>query len=273
MTGSGAEADAIDTSPAGALSIVVPAFNERRRLPETLSRLRDFARHSAWGVQCVIVDDGSTDGTQDVIHADARSAADDAPRTERFSVRLLRHDRRRGKGAALRAGMLAAEGDCLLACDADLSTPIGELARLSPWLERGYDVAIGSRDLPDSRLDPPQPRARRLAAWTFRALRRRLLLPEIRDTQCGFKLFRRAAAQEIFRRTREDGWLIDVEALALAENLGYRVREVGVTWRDDPDSRVRVWRDAGPALAALLRIRRRLRNLGQGARPDGPERP
>ena len=157
--------------------------------------------------------------------------------------------------------MLAAAGTHLLMSDADLSTPIGEVVKLCDWLERGYDVVIGSRDRPESRLDPPQPWRRRLPAWAFRALRRRLLLPELRDTQCGFKLFRREAAREVFARQTVDGWLFDCEVLALADRLGYRIKEVGVTWRHHPHSRVSVWRTMFTALPTLLAIRRRVRHV------------
>jgi dolichyl-phosphate beta-glucosyltransferase len=122
-------------------------------------------------------------------------------------------------------------------------------------------VAIGSRDLPDSILDPPQPLGRRLLAWGFRALRRRLLLAAIRDTQCGFKLFTRPAAFAIFTRQTIDGWLFDCEVLGLAERLGQRIREVGVVWRNRPYTRVQAGREMCRALPTLLAIRRRLASL------------
>jgi dolichyl-phosphate beta-glucosyltransferase len=232
------------------LSIVIPAYNEARRIRQTLHALRDYARARALICELIVVDDGSADSTAAVVES-----TDVAPAT----LVMLRLPRNRGKGAAVREGMLAAGGELLLLCDADQSVPIAELERLLPWLERGFDVVIGSRDLPDSRLDPPQPLLRRLMAWVFRAVRRRLLLPAIRDTQCGFKLFRRAAAREVFASAREDGWLFDCEILALAQARGYCIREVGVTWRDVPASRVRPLREAVRALCGLVRIRRRLR--------------
>jgi hypothetical protein len=154
--------------------------------------------------------------------------------------------------------MLAATGELVLMCDADLSTPVAEVERLLEWLERGYAVVIGSRDMRESVLDPPQPRLRRWAAWGFRAIRRRLLLGELRDTQCGFKLFRREAAQQIFSRQTIDGWLFDCEVLGIAERLGYRIKEVGVVWGNNPDSRVKPVREALLAVPTLLAIRRRL---------------
>jgi dolichyl-phosphate beta-glucosyltransferase len=157
--------------------------------------------------------------------------------------------------------MLAATGDLLLMCDADLSAPIAEIEKLRKWIEWGYDVAIGSRDMPDSVLDPPQPLPRRLASWSLRTIRRRMLLRELHDTQCGFKLFRRDVAREVFARATHDGWLFDCEILGIADKLGYRIREVGVRWRDDRESRVRLLPALTGSISELLAIRRRLRNI------------
>lgn len=231
------------------LTIVVPAFNEASRIGQTLRHLRDFASAGDHPCDLIVIDDGSTDGTADIV----RRFSDPA-----LSVRLITTPANRGKGHAVRAGLLAAAGELVLMCDADLSTPLDQFARLVPWLERGYDVVVGSRDQPDSCLDPPQPAPRRWAAWTFRAIRRRVLLPELRDTQCGFKLLRGEAARDIAARLTIDGWLFDCELLGLAERLGYRIREVGVVWRSVPHSRVRVLPEALRTLPELWAIRRRL---------------
>ena len=234
------------------LSIVVPAYKEAQRIGPTLEALRDYIAASAARCELIVVDDGSRDGTVDVVR---RFAA------EGLVLRLLVNPANRGKGYSVRQGMLAAAGKVLLMCDADLSAPISEAGKLLAWLERGYDVVVGSRDMPDSVLDPPQPLLRRLLAWGFRALRRRLLLPDLLDTQCGFKCFRREVARAVFSRAKVDGWLFDCEALGIADRLGSRIKEVGVVWRNHPDSRVRVWREALTALPRLLSIRRRLSRL------------
>ncbi len=244
---------------APSLSIIIPAYNEAARIGETLEKLREYVNNTAQGTsaydgpggscEILIVDDGSADNTGAVAQAFAG---------QELRFRVLRHMPNRGKGYSVRAGMLAASGELLLMTDADLSASIDELDRLLPWIDQGYDIVIASRDMPDSRLDPPQPLARRLAAWAFRALRRGLLLPELRDTQCGFKLFTRRAAQDIFRRTTVDGWLFDCEVLALAQRLGYSIKEVGIVWRHREDSRVRPWRTALGALPTLFAIRRRV---------------
>ena len=238
-----------DLSPPD-LSIIVPAFNESRRIGPTLEAIRAYVAGNNLHCELVVVDDGSRDHTAEVVRA-----AEVRP----LVVNLLSNERNHGKGHAVRKGMLAAQGELLLLCDADMSTPIAEFGKLRPWLDQGCDVVIGSRDLPASRLDPPQPLPRRLAAWTFRALRRRLLLSELQDTQCGFKLFRRAVARRVFAQATIDGWLFDCEILALAANAGYRIKEVGVVWQNHPDTRVRALREVFTALPTLLAIRRRTR--------------
>ena len=236
------------------LSIIVPAYNEARCIATTLARIRSYAVDRNRRCEVIVVDDGSADGTSDIVR---RFAA------EPLVLRLLVSPANRGKGHAVREGTLAATAELALMCDADLSTPIEELEKLLSWLERGYDVVIGSRDMPESLLDPPQPRLRRWLAWGFRAIRRRLLLPELRDTQCGFKLFRGGAARDVFSRQTVDGWLFDCEVLGLADRLGYRIKEVGVVWGNNPDSRVKPVREALLAVPTLLAIRRRLAKVSK----------
>jgi dolichyl-phosphate beta-glucosyltransferase len=176
-----------------------------------------------------------------------------------MSYRVLCHAPRRGKGYAVRRGVMESAAELVLLCDADLSVPLGEFAKLRSAIDAGAEVAIGSRDVPGAWLDPPQPWARRLGAALFKAVRRRLLLRGIADTQCGFKLFRGGVARELFAAARIDGWMFDCEILALAAARGLVVREMGVTWRDRADSRVRPLRDAPGVLRDLLWIWRRCR--------------
>ena len=192
------------------LTIVIPALNEAGRIGRTIDRIGAWAESRSRSCELIIVDDGSTDGTRDVV---AQTASG------RISVRVLTHPRNLGKGAAVRTGVLAGNGATVLTCDADLAVPIEELAKLEPWLDRGFDVVIGSRDMPDSVLDPPQPLHRRLMALTFRAIRRRLMLSDIRDTQCGFKLFRGEVARSVFARQTMTGWTFDCEVLGIARIL------------------------------------------------------
>lgn len=239
-----------------ALSIIIPAYDEAGRIGATLAAIQAYMVRTGRRYEAIVVDDGSHDATPDIVRRAARATG---------NVRLIVNPSNRGKGYSVRQGMLSATGDLLLMYDADASAPIDQLERLLPWIDRGYDVVIGSRDAPEAQLDPPQPARRRRLAALFRGLRRLLLLPELRDTQCGFKLFRRDVAREVFARQRLDGWLFDCEVLGIADRLGYRIREVGILWRDRPDSRVRVGRAAVGALPTLLWIRLRLREFGPPA--------
>jgi dolichyl-phosphate beta-glucosyltransferase len=239
------------------LSVVIPAYNEARRLPLALGQIRAHAAAArGWEIEVVVVDDGSRDGT-----AEAARRFEPGP----LKVRVLGGPRNRGKGHAVRQGMLAAEGDLLLMSDADMSTPLGEVEKLLPYLEEGYDVVIGSRDHPESILSPPQGWLRRMMGRTLRFGRRLLVLRDLKDTQCGFKLFTREAGRRIFRLVRTENFAFDFEALLLARRLGYAIAEVGVLWCNDPDSRVHVLRDPVRMLGSLASIRWRLRRLERRA--------
>jgi dolichyl-phosphate beta-glucosyltransferase len=235
-----------DRGAGAGLTIVVPAYNEARRLPRTLPRVIEYAKRLGEPAEVIVVDDGSTDGTGDVAAA-AVGVGD--------PVVVLRSQLNRGKGAAVRRGVLAARFDHVLFTDVDLSTPIEEAAKLRAALARGADVAIGSRRLALSDVQVRQPWLRELAGRTFSGLVSVMLLPGISDSQCGFKLFRRAAVRELFGRQRLDGFGFDAEVLWLARRLGYRVAEVPIVWRDDERSKVRLLRDSGGMLLDLGRVR------------------
>lgn len=227
----------------------MPAFNEDRRLGFALEQLKRHFESSPMTVEIIIVDDGSTDDTVGVARA-----FDPGPLT----IRLIRNRVNRGKGYSVRRGMRKAAGRMMLMTDTDQSTPIYELAKVMPFLSDGYDVVIGSRDVDESEITRRQPRYRHGMGLLMRGLRRRLMLRDIKDTQCGFKLFSHRAGKDIFRRVREDGFSFDCEALLLARKMGYRIKEVGVLWCNDPDSRVRAVRDSIRMVIGLVRIRCRL---------------
>ena len=232
------------------LSVVIPAYNEARRLGRSIQSIESYAAHRPqMRIELIIVDDGSTDGTAELARGHSGAT---------LEVRVLVNERNRGKGYSVRRGMLEARGQALLMCDADMSTPIEQVDKLLPHLGAEVGVVIGSRDVAGAVLDPPQGPVRRFIHWSFGVVRRRILLPDIRDSQCGFKLFTRPAAQEIFAREITDGYAFDCEVLGLARAMGHGIREVGVVWRNDPDSAVHLFRAAPTMLRDLLRIRRRL---------------
>jgi dolichyl-phosphate beta-glucosyltransferase len=235
-----------DPADGSGLSIVVPAHNEARRLPRTLPRMIEYAKSLDESVEILVVDDGSTDDTAGIAASIGKAQG---------VVTVLRSDRNRGKGAAVRRGMLAARLGHVLFTDVDLSTPIEEAAKLRAALTGGADVAIGSRRVAGSDVQVHQPWLRELAGRTFSGLVSLLLLPGVRDSQCGFKAFRRSAARALFDRQRLEGFGFDAEVLWLARQLRYRVAEVPIVWRDDRRSNVRLLRDSGGMLLDLGRIR------------------
>ncbi len=237
-------------SPNPYLSIVIPAYNEGRRLGPALSQIRDYIERSGLRAEVVVVDDGSSDDTSEVA-----AAFDPGP----MELRLIHNRINRGKGYSVRRGMRRASGEVLLMSDADQSTPLWELERALPLLAEGADVVIGSRDMPDSVISEHQVWYRKLLGQLLRWMRRHVMLPEIRDTQCGFKLFTRRAGKDIFSRLVDEGFAFDCEVLLLARGLGYDIREIGVTWCNDPDSRVHPFRDPVKMFFSLLKIRWRLR--------------
>ncbi|MDW8343130.1 MAG: glycosyltransferase family 2 protein [Verrucomicrobiae bacterium] len=225
------------------LSVVIPAYNEAARLPRHIEHIRQHLRDRAHEV--IVVDDGSRDDTASV--------------AESLGARVIRLNPNRGKGGAVKAGMLAARGRYVLFTDADESTPIGEVDKLLARLESGYDVAIGSRAVPGAEVKQPQAWYRALAGRLFGLAARALVVRGVHDTQCGFKLFRREVAHAVFPEVESATAIFDIELLARLAQRGYRVAEVPVQWVHDPDTRIpynlrkaiRIW-------AELFRIKRRV---------------
>lgn len=225
------------------LSVVIPAYNEEQRLPRTLARVREFLGARGTRYEILVADDGSRDGTLAAAHSVGGP-----------ELRVLAGERNRGKGHAVRRGMLAARGERRLMTDADLSTPIEELPRLEAALDAGAEVAIGSRAVSGARVEVRQGLLRESAGRLFNRCVRWLLLPELHDTQCGFKLWRSRAAVQAFGPLRLDGFCFDVEALYVASRSGLRIAEVPVVWRNDAATRVGSL-SGSRAFLDLLRIR------------------
>lgn len=208
------------------ISIIIPAYNEEKRLPATLTTVKAYLAATSWEfTEIVVVDDGSRDGT-------AQLACE-------AGVRVLQNPGNRGKGYSVRHGMLEAQGDWLLFSDADLSTPIEEIEKL--WRAVGNehaDAAIGSRDLDRSLIGVRQPLFREMGGRFFNLVIRFITGLPFHDTQCGFKLFEAAAGREIFRRQRVERFGFDVEVLYIAQHLGYRTLEIPVRWNDVAGTKV-----------------------------------
>jgi dolichyl-phosphate beta-glucosyltransferase len=237
------------------VSIVLPAYNEEARLPAGLDRVIAFLAAQPFASEIVVADDGSRDRTPDIVRK-RESITADLPAA--LSIRLVQHERNRGKGAAIRTGVLAANGRYVFFMDADLATPPEDALRLLDRLKEGAPVVIGSRIQPDgSDMRASQPSQRRLVGRLFTMMRKTMgVLPDIDDTQCPMKGFQREAAQAIFRQQRLSGWIFDAEVLHIARALGYVIVSVPVTWHHVDGSRLRVRpQQAWEVLRDLVRLR------------------
>jgi len=233
------------------LSIVIPAFNEQHRLPKTVLETISWCRSNVPGYEILVVDDGSRDDTLEVARLMAESDS---------NVRVLACPHY-GKGAAVRMGMLNASGRCALFMDADGATPLSEIRKLSSKIEEGYAGAIGSRVV----VDPEETCVetslhRKVIGRIFANLVNLVAVKGYRDTQCGFKMFRRDAARELFLRQRLNGFAFDVELLHIAERLSLRVAEVPVNWVNQQESKVDLLRDSLRMFLDMMKIRAMHRN-------------
>lgn len=228
------------------LSIVVPCYNEQDRLPETIERIVGYMDSRGTPYELVLADDGSTDGTRQVM--------DDAAAKHR-AVRIVGLPKNRGKGRALAEGVKATTGLRILVCDADLSTPIEELSELEKAFNAGAGVAIGSRSIKGSRVEIHQPVYRILMGKVFNLIVQATLLPGLWDTQCGFKLFRADLAREVFGALTTDGFAYDPEVLYLARKRGERIAEVPVVWRNSAPTKVAAFRSSLDMFLNVLRVR------------------
>ncbi len=227
------------------LSIIVPAYNEERRLPATLSQVIAFVEAQDVPFEILVVDNGSTDRTAEIAHEFA---------AQHPCLTVLSQPVR-GKGAAVRKGMLQGQGEYLFICDADLAMPIGELDKFLPSTLGEYDVAIASREAPGA-VRYNEPWRRHLMGRVFNLIVRLLAVPGIQDTQCGFKCFRRDKARALIAVQTLNGWAFDVELLHIAQQRGYRIVEVPIHWYYGEGSRISAVRDSWDMLREVFRIRR-----------------
>jgi len=227
-------------------SIVIPAYNEAGRIPATLQAVVECVRQNRWSAEIIVVNDGSTDATAEVVQHIARSAPE---------LRLIENPGNRGKGYSVRAGLLQAFGEIVMFTDADLSAPMEEAQGLFDAIANGADIAIGSRWLETKRQTIRQPFYRRFFGRCFNAVTRLVMGLPFADTQCGFKAFTRDAAQTIFQLQTIERWGFDPEILFIALKRGYRIREVPVSWAHDERSRVSYLKDGLQMLKEIAIVR------------------
>jgi dolichyl-phosphate beta-glucosyltransferase len=214
------------------LSIIIPAFNEEKRLPKTLAEIDKYLSKQNYQSEILVVDNGSTDKTPEIVRN---------LEIKIKGLKLIKGKPGTGKGYAVKTGMLTAGGEYRVFTDADNSTSIDQVEKMWPEFEKGYDVVIGSRDIKGAVLDPPQPWLRKaLLGGGFKLFRKIVIgLWEIADTQCGFKGFTAKATKDIFPQARINHFAFDPEILVIAKLMGYQIKEIPVTWVNDPESKVK----------------------------------
>jgi dolichyl-phosphate beta-glucosyltransferase len=214
------------------LSVIIPAFNEEKRLPKTLKDIDEYLRKQNYSSEIIVVSDGSTDRTCEVV---------EELKPKITNLKLICEKENRGKGYGVKIGMLKAKGKFRLFTDADNSTPISEIEKFWPEFEKGADIVVGSRDLKGAVLEPPQTLFRRFVGEVFKNVRKIIVgLWEIEDTQCGFKCFKDKAALKIFPKCKIERFAFDPEILLIAKKMGFKIKEIPIYWRNDPRSKVKL---------------------------------
>jgi len=213
------------------LSVIIPAYNEEKRLPKTLVEIDKYLRKQDYDYEIIVVNDGSKDKTAQIVEDFKSKIA---------NLKLIDNKINHGKGYVIRQGMLEAKGEFRVFTDADNSTPIDQIEKMWPEFEKGYDVVIGSRDIKGAVLEPPQPWWRRFLGEVFGLLTNLIVGTwGIKDTQCGFKGFTQRATKDIFPRCKINRFAFDPEILIIAKKLGYKIKEIPIFWRNDPRSKVK----------------------------------
>ena len=230
------------------LSIIIPAHNEEERLPPSLIAVDQFVKQQKYPIEVIVVENGSHDKTLEVAQAFQ----------EKMPYLRVIQEQQSGKGLAVRSGMLAAKGEYRIFCDADFSMLVAEISKFIPKTGEQYDIAIASRELPESRrVDEPE--FRHLIGRVFNSLVRYSVLPGLQDTQCGFKAFRGDVADRLFRMQTLTGWSFDAEILFIAQRWGYKIIEVPITWYYKPGTRLHIIKDSIKMASDLFTIRRNAR--------------
>lgn len=240
--------DQVENKSEPLATVIIPAWNEERRMPASLQRIVAFVEGQSDPIEVVVVDDGSQDGTATIVEEFAQ---------QHGFIRLIRNPHG-GKGAAIKTGVSQGRGKYLVLSDTDLSVPIEEIVKFLPPALNGYDVAIASREAPGAeRIDEPY--YRHLMGRVYNLLVRLAAVPGIQDTQCGFKAFRREVARQVFPLQTIEGWGFDVEVLFIARRLGYQIVEIPVRWYYGRESKVKPVKDTLRMVRDLLQVRRNAR--------------
>jgi dolichyl-phosphate beta-glucosyltransferase len=226
------------------LSIIIPAYNEEHRLPTTLGEINRFLEKQGFSAEVLVIENGSQDRTFQIVEEYAR---------QHPQFRALREEKR-GKGRAIKRGILEASGQFCFMCDADLSMPVDEINRFLPPILPDFDIAIGSREAPGA-MRYHEPIYRHLGGRMINLIIRLLALPGLQDTQCGFKCFRAAAARDLFSNLTLDGWSFDIELLYVARKRGYRIVEVPIPWYFRAESKINLFHDTLQMVLDIMRIR------------------
>jgi dolichyl-phosphate beta-glucosyltransferase len=229
------------------LSVIIPAYNEEKRLPSTLREMYKYLSSQSYSFEIIVVSDGSTDKTVQV--------AERISLEEMEELRVIDFKKNYGKGYGVKIGMLEAKGKYRLFMDADNSTSVDQVEKMFPWFEKGYDVVIGSRDIKGAVLDPPQPFHRRFVGSVFRFLTHLIIGTwKIKDSQCGFKCLTQKATEDICPKCTINKFSFDPEILVLAKKMNYKIKEIPVHWKNDLNSKVKL-KSTFNMFRDLLRIR------------------
>ena len=230
------------------LSVIIPAFNEEQRLPNTLEQVLVYLQDQSYRSEILVIENASHDNTYQV----AKQFAQDHSSAD-LPIQVIRESKR-GKGFAVKRGVYAASGEYRFMCDADLSMPVTEINRFFPPELEDFDISIASREAPGA-VRYNEPAYRHFVGRIFNTLIRILALPELNDTQCGFKCFKAAIAEDLFRDINITGWSFDVEILYLAQRRGYRIVEIPIPWYYNPDSHISVVKDSFQMAIDIFKIR------------------
>jgi glycosyltransferase involved in cell wall biosynthesis len=230
------------------LSIVIPLYNEEKRIPESIEKLGSYFKNQKYSYEIIFVNDGSSDNTVSKINSEI------SKQKNLKNIRIIDNKKNHGKGYVIRQGIMNSFGKYVLFTDVDLSTPIEEVEKLFPYIEK-YPVIIGSRYLKKDSIKIAQPLSRRIISRAGNLFVKTFLGFPYKDTQCGFKLFESNASKDIFKRSTINRWGFDMEILAIAKLLGYKVKEVPVNWYDDPRSQVRAGRAAANTIKEVIKIK------------------